>query len=252
MCNIFTAFIKGSMGMNDRHAHGKVVDGFKGVSLEPLAGTSHTSRMRSMWCQYVAWKRYYAEALQTHPVDQIFKMSLRNINALFLLLSIFIFSHVYTVATLYLLYYTPAFLLYIPLIYSSLNPSDYGKYKAFKAEDLYVHVAASSTCPILNTMVDQYHIFSVYNHALILGVEMKLFIFKFQSHLRSPGFGDEFSKTYNSDQSVCAEKKWNAKQKKKRTDIVCIELVDSNKCSNGGSSQTPFCNLTNNGEFTGR
>ena len=47
-------------------------------------------------------------------------------------------------------------------------------------------------------------------------------------------------------------KEMKCKKKKKRTDIVCIELVDTNKCSNSGSSQTPFCNLTNDGEFTGR
>ena len=38
---------------------------------------------------------------------------------------------------------------------------------------------------------------------------------------------------------------------KKHTDIVRIELIDSNKCSNSSGSQTPFCDLTNNREFAG-
>ena len=40
-------------------------------------------------------------------------------------------------------------------------------------------------------------------------------------------------------------------KKLKHTDIVRIELIDSNQCSNSGGSQTPFCNLTNNREFAG-
>jgi hypothetical protein len=44
---------------------------------------------------------------------------------------------------------------------------------------------------------------------------------------------------------LCREREIN----KKRTDIICIELIDPNKCSNGGGPQTPFCNLTNNREL---
>lgn len=41
------------------------------------------------------------------------------------------------------------------------------------------------------------------------------------------------------------------KKRLEHTDIVRIELIDSNKCSNSGGSQTPFCDLSNNREFAG-
>lgn len=106
------------------------------------------------------WNHLLCDASMSHRSDTMQKrLSHRTthenvvIRCLFVILMLFfssfsslvsfIFSHIYILGhCCYLIFIISISVIY-PL-YSSLNPSDYGKYKAFGAEDLYVHAAASS------------------------------------------------------------------------------------------------------------